>query len=140
MKQTGCSTRVECAFLAIAAAVVAGIVTAIAQFTAIITLTSVFYIVAFGIALLFLGVLLASLPSLYKTACQNCCNSNIKLAVIGILGTIFTSIILLAVGFAATSVIGAIVVGLLAAFFTLIIASIACAINCASECKYNCED
>lgn len=136
MRQTSCNCRVECGFLALAAAVVAGVVAAIAQYTAIITLTTVFYIVAFGIAVLFLAVLLALLPNLYKTACQGC-NSNLKLTTIGILGTIVTSIVLIAVGFAATSILGAIVVGLLAASFTLIITSVVCTVNCAGECKYN---
>ncbi len=135
MRQTSCNCRVECGFLALAAAVIAGVVAAIAQFTAIITLTTAFYIVAFGIAILFLGVLLALLPNLYKTACQGC-NSNLRLTTAGILGTIVTSIVLIAVGFAATSVLGAIFVGLLAAFFTLIVTSVVCTVNCASRCEY----
>lgn len=140
MKQTNYNCRVECAFIAIAASVIAGIVAAIAQFTAIITLTPIFYIVAFGIAVLFLAVLLALLPTLYRTACQSCCNYNIKLLTLGILGTIFTAVILLAVGFAATSVLGAIFVGLLAAFFTLAIASAACTVNCAVRYEDNDND
>ncbi len=137
MRETNCNRRVECAFLAIATSVIVGIVAAILQFTALITLTPVFYIVAFGIAVLFLAVLLALLPVLDRNACRNCCNYNIKLLTSGILGTIFTAIILLAVGFAATSVLGAIFVGLLAAFFTLTVTSAVCTINCASECSYD---
>ncbi len=136
MKTTNCNTRVECAFLSIAASILVGIVAAIAQFTAIITLTTVFYIVAFGVALLFLAVLLALVPVLYRTACQGCCNANIKLTTAGILGAIVTSIILIAVGFAATSVLGAIFVGLLAAFFALIVTSVVCTVNCAARCEY----
>lgn len=136
MRQTNCNTRVDCAFLAIAAAIIVGIVSAIAQFTAIVTFTTVFYIVAFGVAVLFLTVLLALVPVLYKVTCQSCCGSNVKLATIGILGAIAASIVLLAVGFAATSSIGAVFVGLLAAFFTLTVTSIVCTINCASECRY----
>ncbi len=139
MKNSNCNTRVDCAFLAIAAAVIVGLVAAIAQFTAIVTFTTIFYIAAFGVAVLFLAVLLALVPVLYRVTCQNCCSSNVKLTTLGILGTIVTSIILIAVGFAATSVLGAIFVGLLAAFFTLTVTSIVCTINCASECKYNNE-
>ncbi len=139
MRNRDCNTRVDCAFLAIAAAVIVGIVAAIAQFTAIVTFATVFYIVAFGIAVLFLAVLLALVPVLYRVSCQNCCNSNIKLTTFGILGTIVTSIVLLAVGFAATSGLGAIFVGLLAGFFALTVTSIVCTINCSSECKYNNE-
>ena len=139
MNVTNCNRRIECAFLSIAASIIVGIVAAIAQFTALITLTPVFYVVAFGIAVLFLLVLLALSPVLDKTACRGCCNSNVKLATIGILGTIVTAIILIAVSFAATSVLGAIVVGLLAAFFTLMITSSVCAVNCASACSGLCQ-
>ncbi len=136
MRQTNCNTRVDCAFLSIAAAIIVGIVAAIAQFTAIVTFTTVFYIVAFGVAVLLLAILLALVPVLYRVSCQSCSGFNIKLATAGILGTILTSIILLAVGFAATSGLGAIFVGLLAAFFTLTVTSVVCTINCAANCEY----
>ncbi len=136
MRQSNCNSRVDCAFLALAAAVIVGIVAAIAQFTAIVTFTAAFYIVAFGVAVLFLAVLLALIPVLHRAECRGCENFNIKLTTIGILGVIVTSVILIAVGFAATSVLGAIFVGLLAAFFTLIVTSVVCAVNCASICDY----
>ncbi len=138
MTQTNCNRRVECAFIAVAAGIIAGIVAAIAQFTAIITLTPVFYIVAFGVAVLLLAILLALAPKLCEANQRNYCASNLKLLTTGILGTIFTSVILLAVGFVATSVLGAIFVGLLAAFFTLMVVSVVCTANCTAEsCLYN---
>ena len=137
MKQTCCNTRVDCAFLAMATAIIVGIVAAIAQFTAIVTFTTIFYIVAFGVAALFLAVLLALVPVLYRVACQNCCAYNVKLATLGILGSVVTSIILIAGEFAATSVLGAVFVGVLAASFALMVMSIICTINCVSVCKYN---
>lgn len=136
MRQSNCNSHVDCSLLSVAAAVVVGLVAAIAQFTAIITLTTVFYIVAFGIAVLFLAVLLALVPVLYRVACGSCCASNIKVVTTGILGAIFTSVILIAVGFTATSVLGAVFVGLLAAFLTLAVTGVVCAINCASICDY----
>ena len=138
MKSTNCNRRVECAFIAVAASIIAGIVAAIAQFTAIITLTPVFYIVAFGIAVLLLAILLGMAPQLCSVTQRNYCDSNVTLLTVGILGTIFTSVILLAVGFAATSVLGAIFVGLLAAFFTLMVTSVVCTVNCTTDnCSYN---
>lgn len=134
MTQTNCNYRVECGFIAMAASVIAGIVAAIAQFTAIITLTSIFYIVAFGVAVLFLAILLLLAPMLCDATRHTCCVTNIKLLSVGILGTIFTSVILLAVGFAATSVLGAIFVGLLAAFFTLMVTSVVCTVTCTADC------
>ncbi len=136
MNGTNCNRRVECGFLAVAASVIAGVVAAITQFTAIITLTPVFYIVAFGVAVLLLAILLLLAPALCDTTRRTCQVANIKLLTAGILGTIFTSVILLAVGFAATSVLGAIFVGLLAAFVTLMVTSVVCTVNCTSECCY----
>lgn len=135
MRGTNCNCRVDCGFIAIALSVIAGVATAIAQFTAIITLTPVFYIVAFGVAALLLTVLLALSPAFCGTDCCSCQMANIKLLTVGILGTIFTSVILLAVGFAATSVLGAIFVGLLAALFTLMVTSITCTVNCTTDCR-----
>ncbi len=138
MKETNCSCRVECGFIAVAASVIAGVVAAIAQFTAIITLTPVFYIVAFGVAVLLLAILLALAPTLNTAAQRSCCANSVGLLTAGILGTIFTSVILLAVGFAATSVLGAIFVGLLSAFFTLMVISVVCTVNCTVDsCSYN---
>lgn len=136
MIQTNCNHRVECGFIAVAASIIAGIVAAIAQFTAIITLTPVFYIVTFGVAVLLLAILLLLTPMLCDTTQHTCCVTNIRLLTAGVLGTIFTSVILLAVGFAATSVLGAIFVGLLAAFFTLMTTSVVCTVTCTSECSY----
>ncbi len=140
MRQSNCNTRVDCSFLSIAAAIIVGVVAAIVQFTAIVTFTTVFYIVAFGVAVLFLAILLALVPVLYRALCQSSCGFNIKLVTAGILGSIATSIILLAVGFAATSGLGAVFVGLLAAFFTLMVTSIACTINCVGEFSFNDEN
>lgn len=138
MRETNCNHRVECAFIAVAASIIAGIVAAIAQFAAIITLTPVFYIVAFGVSVLLLAILLLLAPQFCDATQRSCCRCNVKLLTVGILGTIFTSVILLAVGFAATSVLGAIFVGVLAAFFTLMITSVVCTVNCnADNCSYN---
>ena len=134
MNGTNCNRRVECGFIAVAASVIAGVVAAITQFTAIITLTPVFYIVAFGVAVLLLAILLLLSPVLCDTTHRNCQATNIKLLTAGILGTIFTSVILLAVGFVATSVLGAIFVGLLAAFTTLMVTSVVCEVNCTTDC------
>ena len=62
-----------------------------------------------------------------------CCGS-LGAALIGALGTILFSIILLGVTFAATSVIGAIFVGLLLFFFSLLISATVCYIKCVASC------
>ena len=53
----------------------------------------------------------------------------LRAVLIGILGTILFSVILLGVTFAATSVIGAIIAGLAVGFFALIISATACLVK-----------
>lgn len=126
---SNCNCRTNCTFLSIAAAVVVAVAAAILQYTAVITLTPVFYIVAFGIAVAYLAVTLITATAL-RNFVTSCVCDILSVILIGILGTILTSVILLAVGFAATSVLGAIVVGALAGFFTLMVATIACLSKC----------
>lgn len=121
--------RPNCTFLSIAAAVVVAVAAAILQYTAVITLTPVFYIVALGIAVAYLAVTLITATAL-RNFVTSCVCDILSVILIGILGTILTSVILLAVGFAATSVLGAIVVGALAGFFALMVATIACLSKC----------
>jgi hypothetical protein len=53
----------------------------------------------------------------------------------GILGTVLVSVVLLAVGIVATSVISALLIGLTAGFFTLMIAGSACFARCLADCE-----
>lgn len=131
---TNCNYRPSCTFISIAAAVVAAVAAAILQFTAVITLTPVFFIVAFGIAVAYLAVTL--ITSIFARTSRSCCVCD-TLAVLlaGILGTILAAVILLAVGFAATSALGAIIVGALAGFFTLTIGTTACLVKCLARCQ-----
>ena len=135
MSITHCGKRRDCTSLALIASLIIGIVGAFLQITATITLTPIFYTVALGIAIVYLAIMLLSTSLSGGIAeCNRCCSS-LFAALIGILGTILTAIILLAVTFAATSVIGAIVVGALFFFFTLMITSIACLAKCFASCE-----
>lgn len=118
----------SCQALAVAASVVIGIVTAFLQITGIITVTVPFLWVTFGIAVGYLALLV------FVTAVgRTCCGSpNVPLA--GVLGTTLFSVILLAAGVTATSVISAIFSGLLLLFFSLIITGSACYVQCLSDC------
>ena len=134
MSIVNCGKRRECSGIALIASLIIGIIAAFLQITGVITLTPVFSIVAFGIAIVYLAVtLLAASLSQGATECTGCCTS-LNAALIGILGTILFSVILLAITFAATSVIGAIVVGALFFFFSLMITTIACLAKCLAGC------
>ena len=129
-----CENRYDCTGVATILSLVIGVVAAFLQITGVITLTPVFSIVAFGVAIIYLAViLLASSIAQRGTACNNCC-SPLSVALFGALGTILAAVILLAVTFVATSVIGAIVVGALFFFFSLMISSVACLTKCFVNC------
>ncbi len=133
MNPTSCGCRINCTVIALAAGIVIGIVTAILRYTAVITLTPVFLWILFGIAIGFLGITLTA-ASVGAFGREYCCQ-NLGIFLTGILGTVLTSIILLGITFAATSVIGAIVAGLLLFFFTLFLVGTACLI----KCRYSCD-
>ena len=131
MERSRCENR-NCLVIAVAASVIIGITTAILTFIATITVGTAFLWVVFGIAVAFLAVLLIAVGT--RALRAFCCARNaLSALLIGILGTILLSLVLLAIEFAATSVLGAIITGALLAFFSLIITASACIISCNEE-------
>lgn len=119
------NNRNECLIIAIAGSVVVGIVTAILSATGIITLTPAFLWVVFGVAVGYLAtVYIAS--SLRRFDTPYSARSLIATFIVGVLGTILISLILLGVTLVAGSAILAVLAGLLLLFFSLIITSVAC--------------
>ena len=127
MSNLNCNGRYNCVDIAVFASVIIGIIAGVLNFTAVITVTPAFLWVVFGIAIGFLAVLLFSANRL--GASIRCGFTALIAVLAGILGTLLFSLILLAVTFAATSVIGAIFVALLLGFFTLIITATVCLIK-----------
>lgn len=134
MSLFGCSCRNRCSVLAIVASVILGVVTAFLQITGTITVTPVFLLVALGIAVVALGVLVVAFALARRDVLSECVCTTLEVLLTGILGTILFSVVLLAVGIVATSVICAILVGLVAGFFALTIAEAACLIRCLADC------
>ena len=128
-----CTCEFSCTGLATAASIIIGIITAILRFTAVTTLTPAFLWVVFGIAVIFLGITL--IISAVTDTDRRCVCRTIRVLLIGILGTVLLSLILLAVTFAATSIIGALFSGALLAFFSLVLTSVACLIKCVAGCR-----
>ena len=121
--------RCNCVALSLIASIAVGIIGAVLLFTAVITVLPVIYWVIAGIAVGFLA--LAFFISAFTPDCNKACLRQVLTTfIIGVLGTILTALILLGVGFAATSVIGAIVFGAAVFFFSLLITSVVCAIKC----------
>ena len=132
-----CNCRFNCIGFALIASIIIGIVTAMLRITAVITVTPAFLWVLFGIAVVYLGVLLVTCTILRTLGSRDCICINLPAILVGILGTVLTSVILLAITFVATSVIGAIITGALLFFFSLLITSTACLTKCIAGCYDN---
>lgn len=128
-----CSCRNNtCTTVALIISIVVGIITAFLRITAAITVTPAFLWTVFGIAVVYLAVVL--LASVSVNCCENktpCCVKNIISVLLGaIIATVFFAILLLAVEFVATSILGAVITGLLLLSFFLTLTETACLVRC----------
>lgn len=136
MSNFGCGcNRNFCVTLAIFASIILGFVAAILRITATITVTPAFLWAAGGIAIVFLALLLGISPALKGIGIRSCVCPILSVLFVGILGTLLASVILLAVEFAATSVVGAIITGALVLFLSLLIITVTCLIKCIAGCN-----
>lgn len=129
MTDSTCTRKFNCIFLAIIASIIIGTITAILAITTVIAIPAVLYWILFGIAAVFL-ILLLLVGAFGDCSVKNCTSSTLSALLAGIFGTLLTSLILIAVDFGGISIIGAIITGALLAFFSLIITSVACLIRC----------
>ena len=130
-----CNCRISCPLLSVVASIIIGIIAAFLQISAVITITPAFLWVVLGIAVVYLAVLLVVTATLEGPDVRiSCLCPILSTLLIGILGAILFSIILLGVAFAATSIIGAIFTGALLAFLSLLITSTVCLIKCLARC------
>ncbi len=125
-----CNRDCDCVLGVIISLFLGVIIGVLFYFSLIPTITPALWI-AFGLAALAL-VLIVGI-SLFGTPKCVCRNGKCLLA--GIIGTLITTTISLAVTLTATSVIYAIIVGLTGFFFSLLIISFASLINCLVEAQ-----
>ncbi len=131
---TSCrSCRTGCTVFAVVASLIIGIITAFLRITATITLTPAFLWVLLGIAVVYLAVILIAAALSRNGCCDSLC-SIVTTLLAGVLGTVLFSIILLAIEFVATSIIGAVITGALLFFFFLTVTSTACLVRCLFNC------
>ena len=129
-----CSNRNDCIIIALAASIIIGITAAILRYIAVITVTPAFLWVVFGIAVAFLA--LAFIAGLNSRGCADeCVCRTLRVWLGAVLITILLAVVLLAIAFAATSVLGAILTGVLIAAFSAIITTTACFIFCIADCR-----
>ncbi len=136
MINISCDCKSDCTTLGVIASVIIGIIAGILRFTAVITVTPAFLWVTLGIAVVYLAILLFTSVR-RETGGRHCLCGSLKALLFGILGTILFSVILLAIPFAATSVLGAIITGLLLTFLSLIFTSTVCQVRCETGCVFD---
>ena len=129
-----CSCRCSSAIAAIVASVIVGVVAAFLQIAGVITVAPVFLQAAFVIAVAYLGGAAVTTAIACRCRGSNCVCSCLELTLIGALGTILFSLVLLAVGIVATSIVSAILVGILLAFFALLVTGTACYVSNLADC------
>lgn len=135
MSNFGCYCKCSCRIAAVIASVIIGVVTAFLQITGVITVAPVFLWVAFGIAVVYLGVLVVAAALSGAEEAAGCLCTALNALLIGILGTILFALVLLAVGIVATSILSAILVGILLFFFSLTLTSTACLVRSLAGCS-----
>lgn len=131
---TICNCKISCPVLALVVSAIIGVLAAFFQITAVITVTPVFLWVVFGIAVVYLAVLVLTGALRCGCECARCVCNALRAVLAGILGAVLVSAILLAVGIVATSVLSAILVGLLLFFFSLTLTGTACYVRCLNDC------
>lgn len=137
MSNFSCSCRCNngCTVLAVIASLIIGIITAFLTITAAITVTPAFLWVTLGIAVVYLAVVLITSALVRGYDVRRCICDVLPALLLGILGTALVSVILLAITFAATSVVGAIITGALLFFLSLTISETACLTLCVAGCS-----
>ena len=128
-----CSCKCVCSIIAIIASIILGVVTAFLQISGVVLITTTFLWVVFGIAVGYLAVLLVASAFARGATCSCICRT-LATALVGILGTVLFSVVLLGVGITATSIVSAILAGLVLGFFALTISATACLVKCLANC------
>ena len=130
----GCRPRCSCLLAAVIASVILGVVTAFLQITGTVTVTTAFLWVVFGIAVVYLGVLVVAAALSGGDEASECLCATLNALLTGILGTALFAVVLLAVGIVATSILSAILVGVLLFFFSLTLSATACLVRSLVDC------
>ncbi len=130
-----CDSKTGCPVAALIASALLGVIAAFLRITGVITVTSEFLWVVFGIAIVYLATALIVAAQVSRYGSCNDISVALSTLLAGILGTVLLSVILLAVDFVATSVIGAIITGALLFFFFLTVTATACLVRNLALCN-----
>ena len=130
-----CGCKCNCTAAAVIVSAIIGVLTAFFQITGVIVATPVFLWVLFGIAVVYLGVLLIASAFACRCDIRLCVCRALNALLVGILGTVLFAVILLGVGIVATSVINAILAGLLLFFASLLLTGSVCLVRGLMGCS-----
>lgn len=131
----GYHCKSSCPLAAVITSVIVGVVTAFLQITGTVTVTPAFLWVVFGIAVVYLGVLVVAAALSGRGEASGCFGTALNALLIGILGTALFAVVLLAVGVVATSILSAVLAGVLLFFFWLTLTSSACLVRSLADCS-----
>lgn len=134
MPFVNCNCRCNCTASAFILSVILGVLAAFLQITGIISVAPVFLWVAFGIAVVYLGVLIVATALANPSEQCSCMCFAVRALLFGILGTILFALILLAVGVETAGAVVALLLGLLVFFFALMLTNAACFVRSLSDC------
>jgi hypothetical protein len=121
--------------VAVVISVILGVIAAFLQFAGVLAVAATLVGVVFAVAVGYLAVLLVAAALLRRRETECCLCGSVRTVLVGILGTVLFSAVLLVVDVAATSVIGAVLVGLLVLFLALLLTGTACLIQCITGCE-----
>ena len=128
-----CCCKRDCSLAAVIVSAILGVVAAFLQISGTITVAPVFLWVVLGIAVVYLGVLVVA-AAVRRGEQRSCLCPALSAVLAGILGSVLFSLVLLAVGITATSILSAVLVGLTVAFLALVITGTACLVRCLADC------
>ena len=133
------NNKIGCIGISVILSVILGVLAAFLQISGVITVGVTFIWVALGVALIYLAVVLVAIAlNDNSNACESLCGILTEI-LIGVVGTVFSALVLLAVAFEATSVIGAIIIGVLLLSFGLVVTATACLVRCFANCRCDCS-
>ena len=130
-----CNCKCTCTVAAIILSAIVGVIATILQITGAFALTPVIVGTAFGIAIVYLGILAITAALAGRNEGRSCFFNALNTLLAGILGTIALAAIITVAGAAAAVVISAILTGLLLFFLTLTIVATACLVRYLTDCR-----
>ncbi len=129
-----CRCSCNCTLYAVIASVILGVITAFLLISDVIAISDTFLWVALGISVVYLAILLGFTGLRSDADACECKCPSLRALLVGILGVILFSAVLLALTADLVPIVAAVLYGILIGFLTLTLASSACLVKCLADC------